>query len=227
MDQQSIQKIDAVLQHFGFPNYATISAQIFNNGSFNIPLIRTLTGRGIVVKLTFGEDRADSYTVELTAEPILKDVSDTPYQVRWPADIAEVLGRRGLTATEALQYVSVAELRMLEGMTPRMMDHILREMHARQIFLQQFPSPERMNIMLANSVESLGLPKRVQQSLIEERIFTIGVLLTWTSNALVALPGLGKSSVAEIERKLNNIGLQLRKTSFYDHIGQTPYYRSI
>jgi hypothetical protein len=221
------QNIDAILQQFGFPNYATIAAQIFNNGSFNTALIRTLTGRGIVVKITFGQDRPDAYHIELDAGLLLADISDKPYQVQWPADIAEVLGRRGLITTEALKYVSMVELRMLEGMTPRMLEHIMKELHARQIFLQEFPSPERMNIMLSTSIEALGLPKRVQQSLLDERIFTIGVLLTWTFEALVAMPGLGKSSVTEISRKLNNIGLQLRKNSFYDFIGVQQYHRSI
>lgn len=224
MDQPNI---DAILQQFGFPNSETLRAQIFNNGSFNPALIRTLTGRGIVVRITFGEGRPDAYRIDLDASLLMTDVSDKTYQVQWPAEIATVLGRRGLLTTEALKYVSVTELRMLEGMTPRMMEIILHELHSRQIFLQEFPSPERMNIMLATSIESLGLSKRVQQSLLDERIYTIGLLLNWPFESLIKLPGLGNSSVTEIARKLNNIGLQLRRNSFIDHIGAGPYQRRI
>lgn len=223
MDQQTI---ETVLQQLGFPNLATITAQILNNGSFNIDLIRTLTVRGIVVKITFGQEQPMSCIIELDPSLLLADVSDKEFQVHWPADVERVLKRRGLDTIGALQYVSIVELRLLEGMTPRILETVMKELHSRRIFLQENPSPERQNILLSTSIEALGLPKRVQQSLLDTRIFTIGMLTSWTFDALIALPGLGRSSVTEIANKLANYGLQLRSPTFYDYV-QLPYQRRI
>lgn len=223
MDQQTI---ETVLQQLGFPNLATITAQILNNGSFNIDLIRTLTVRGIVVKITFGQEQPMSCIIELDPSLLLADVSDKEFQVHWPADVERVLKRRGLDTIGALQYVSIVELRLLEGMTPRILETVMKELHSRRIFLQENPSPERQNILLSTSIEALGLPKRVQQSLLDTRIFTIGMLISWTFDALIALPGLGRSSVTEIANKLANCGLQLRSPTFYDFV-QQPYQRRI
>jgi hypothetical protein len=222
MDQKTM---DTVFQQLGFATTEVMAAQVFNNGSFNTALIRTLTGRGIIVKITFGEERPDAYTIQFDAGQLLKDVSDKTFTIQWPFDVAQVLGKRGLTGIEALKYVSVTELKLLEGMTPRMLEVIMRELTSRQIFLQEYPSQERKNILFSTSIEQLGLPKRVQQSLLDERIYTIAMLASWTAEALAKLPGLGNSSVTDISRKLNNIGLQLRQPSFYDFVNHAPPYR--
>ena len=214
MDQPTI---ETVLQQLGFANLATITAQILNNGSFNIDLIRTLTIRGIVVKITFGQEQPMSCLIELDPSLVLADVSDKEFQVRWPADVERVLNKRGLAALGALQYVSIAELKLLEGMTPRILEMILTELHSRRIFLQELPSPDRQNVLMSTSIEALGLQKRIQQCLLDSRIFTIGMLITWPFDGLVALPGLGRSSVTEISNKLANYGLQLRSPNFLDY----------
>lgn len=206
--------IDAVLQQLGLPNLVTLRAQIFNNGLFNLPFIKSLTARGIVVRITFGQEHPSHYHIEVDPSALLADVSDTPFQVQWPGDIFRILDSAGLTSTEVLKFSSKVELRLLSGMTPRMIEYIMKELHSRQIFLQEFPSTDRQQIVLNTSVEMLGLSKRIQQILLDERIYTLGNLITWTFDALAELSGLGRASVTEIQRKLNNIGLVLNRNPF-------------
>jgi len=212
MDQQ---EIETVLQQQGLPNLLTLCTQIFNNGLFNLPLIKNLTSRGIIVRITFGQEHPDHYHIEVDPSVLVADVSDVPFQVQWPYEIARILETRGLTSTEALKFSSKVELRLLPDMTPRMIEYIMKELHKRQIFLQEYPTPERQQIVLDTAIEQLGLPKRTQQILLDERIYTIGLLTTWTFDALAQLAGLGKSSVTEIQRKLTNIGLSLSRNPFH------------
>lgn len=217
--------IDAILQHHGFPTSAVLSAQIFNNGSFNVPLIRSLTNRGIIVKITFGQEHSDHYYIEIDPSKLEMDVSDTPFQVRWPADIARVLQSRGLTSTEALRFSSKIELKLLPGMTPRMLEYVMKELHKRQIFIDDYPSEERAQIVLSNSIEVLGLTRKIQQILLDERIYTLANLITWTPHALAQLAGLGPGSVTDINRKLESIGLKLNPNPFQGYANTRSQWR--
>lgn len=209
--------IDAILQQQGLPSLVPLCEQIFNNGLFNFPLIKNLTARGIVVKIIFGQEHPDHYRIEIDPSLLAGDTSDVTFQVVWPKEIARVLQSRGLVSTDALKFSSKVELRLLEGMTPRMLEYIMKELHSRQIFLQDHPSPERQQIVLSTSVEALGLPNKIQRVLLAERIYTLGNLVTWTPYGLAQLAGLGSSSATEIQRKLEEFGLSLNKNQFHSY----------
>lgn len=214
MDQK---EIETVLQQQGLPNLTTLCTQIFNNGSFNLPLIKSLTARGIVVSITFGQEHPDHCYVTVDPSLLTADLSDTTFQIQWPYEIASILETRGLTSTDALKFSSKTELRLLRGMTPRMMEYIMKELRNRQIFLDEHPSPERRQIVLDTSIEMLNLTKKVQQILVDERIYTLGLLITWTFDGLTELAGLGKGSVTEIARRLDDYGLELNRSPFHGY----------
>lgn len=62
-----------------------------------------------------------------------------------------------------------------------------------------------------SALRCLDMPKRITHTLIGEGIDTVGDLLSFTPEALSALPGVGIRSVENIQSQLKNFGYTLSK----------------
>jgi DNA-directed RNA polymerase subunit alpha len=65
--------------------------------------------------------------------------------------------------------------------------------------------------LLKTRISELSLPQRVEQSLDNASIRTVGGLVRKREDDLLAIEGLGQKGLQDIKRALSNLGLTLRQ----------------